>query len=163
MVWGDHDSYPLWEAQRALALRRDVTVVTSPLLGAAWYRDELRRRWQIDAGELAPEGVMVAGGVASVRKLGRPVAIAVTVPADVRARIGGKWKLCGLAWIAASAHCSFALADSLERFLRDHPPERFTESTVKTMLDPLRCPRLAARAHPDPAAADSLAGACNTR
>ena len=160
VVWGDNDSYPLWEAQRARALRRDVVVVTSPLLGAGWYRDELLRRWAIDAGPLAPEASMVER---VVRSAGRPVAIAVTVPAEVRAHVGGHWKLCGLAWVERSAKCSFTLSDSIERFLRAHPAGRFTDNTVRTMLEPLRCPRLAGRAAPDSAAADSLAGACNTR
>lgn len=100
---------------------------------------------------------------ASVIPMPRPVAIAVTVPAEVRARVGGRWKLCGLAWIDPSAQCSFILADSIDHFLRDHPVGHFTDNTVRSMLDPLRCPRLAARAPPDSAAADSLAGACNTR
>ena len=170
VVWGDNDSYPLWEAQRARGVRRDVVVVTSPLLGADWYRDELRRRWQIDPGPLATEGSMVGRTIRSARRSGdslyfvpRPVAVAVTVPAEIRARVGGKWKLCGLAWIDAAARCSFSLADSIDRFLRAHPAGRFTDITVNTMLDPLRCPRLAARAAPDSAAADSLARACNTR
>lgn len=177
IVWGDNDSYPLWEAQAARGLRRDGTVVTSPLLGAAWYRDELRRRWSIDPGPLAAEPTMVAHTIRSAKvtpeppqltivsmiRSPRPVAIAVTVPAEVRARVGGQRKLCGLAWIEPSAECSFTLADSIDRFLRDHPAGRFTDNTVRSMLEPLRCPRLAARTAPDSAAADSLARACNTR
>jgi hypothetical protein len=161
IVWGDNDSYPLWEAQVARGVRRDVTVVTSPLLGATWYRDELRRRWAIDPGELAAEASMVAHAIRSARP--RPVAIAVTVPAEVRARVGGQWKLCGLAWIDQASKCSFTLTDSIARFLRAHPVGRFTDNTVRSMLDPLRCPLLASRAAPDSAAADSLAGACNAR
>ncbi|HET9004661.1 MAG TPA: hypothetical protein VFN39_11725, partial [Gemmatimonadaceae bacterium] len=106
-----------------------------------------------------PPGLTIASTVG----LPRPVAFAVTVPAEIRARVGRQWKLCGLAWIAPSQRCSFTLADSIDRFLRDHPVGRFTDNTVRSMLEPLRCPRLAARAAPDSAAADSLAGACNTR
>ena len=163
VVWGDNDSYPLWEAQRARDVRRDVIVVTSPLLGARWYRDELRRRWGIDAGALATEGIMVARVVASARMAQRPVAIAVTVPANVRNDAGHSWSLCGLAWTDAGTACTFSGADSLARFLAVHPVGRFTDITVRSMTDPLRCPRLATRAPPDSAAADSLAGACNTR
>jgi len=163
VVWGDNDSYPVWEAQRARRLRRDVIVVTSPLLGAAWYRDELRRRFAIDAGPLAPERTMVARVVASATAVGRPVAIAVTVPAEVRNALRGEWSLCGLAWTAEAAHCTFARGDTIDRFIAAHPPGRFTDNTVRAMLEPLACPRLAARAAPDSAAADSLAGACNTR
>ncbi len=163
VVWGDNDSYPLWEAQQARRIRRDVTVVTSPLLGAGWYRDELRRRWRIDAGALAPEATMVARTVASAHASRRPVAIAVTVPAEVRTAAGKSWSLCGVAWTDPGATCSFAGADSLAEFLTAHPAGRFTDITVRAMTDALRCAPLAARAAPDSAVTDSLAGACNTR
>ena len=41
---GDNDTYPLWYLQEVLRMRRDVTVVTVPLLTPAWNRAELRRR-----------------------------------------------------------------------------------------------------------------------
>lgn len=163
VVWGDNDSYPLWEAQQARGTRRDVTVVTSPLLGAAWYRDELRRRWRIDAGPLAPERTMVARVAASARAGGRPLAFAVTVPAETRAAAGGSWSLCGAAWIEGDGRCGFAGADSLDRFLRAHPAGRRTDLTTRSMLDVLRCARIATGAPYDLVASDSLAGACNAR
>lgn len=163
VVWGDNDSYPLWEAQRARRVRRDVIVVTSPLLGAAWYRDELERRWAIDAGPLAPERTMVARAVASAARGGRPVAIAVTVPADVRSAAGSSWSLCGAVWVGGGARCTFVPGDTIERFLARNPPGRFTDRTVRAMLEPLRCTVEAARGTPDSAVADSLAGACNAR
>jgi hypothetical protein len=163
IVWGDNDSYPLWEAQRARRLRRDVTVVTSPLLGASWYRDELRRRSMLDAGPLAPERTMVARVVESAKAQGRPVAISATVPADIRMASGAAWSLCGAAWTTDTSSCAFAAGDTLARFLAAHPVGRFTDNTARAMLDPLRCPRLAAVAARDSAVADSLAAACNTR
>jgi hypothetical protein len=45
LVASDNDTYPLWYAQQVLGLRRDVVVVTYPLMSASWYRDELFRRW----------------------------------------------------------------------------------------------------------------------
>jgi len=42
---GDNDTYPLWYLQEVLSIRRDVTVVTVPLLTPFWYRAELRRRY----------------------------------------------------------------------------------------------------------------------
>ncbi|HVF40051.1 MAG TPA: DUF2723 domain-containing protein [Gemmatimonadaceae bacterium] len=48
---GDNDTYPVWYAQQVENTRRDVTVVTIPLLGATWYRAELARRH----GLLTPE------------------------------------------------------------------------------------------------------------
>lgn len=44
---GDNDTYPLWYLQQVLAMRRDVTVVTVPLLSPAWYRAELLRRYAL--------------------------------------------------------------------------------------------------------------------
>lgn len=41
---GDNDTYPLWYLQQVEGIRRDVTVVTVPLLSASWYRAELARR-----------------------------------------------------------------------------------------------------------------------
>jgi hypothetical protein len=44
---GDIDTYPLWYLQQAEGTRRDVTIVTVPLLGAEWYRAELARRYKL--------------------------------------------------------------------------------------------------------------------
>lgn len=41
---GDNDTYPVWYIQQVEGIRRDVTVVTIPLLSASWYRAELARR-----------------------------------------------------------------------------------------------------------------------
>lgn len=44
---GDNDTYPLWYLQQVGGTRRDVTVVTVPLLAAEWYRAELARRYKL--------------------------------------------------------------------------------------------------------------------
>lgn len=44
LAFGDNDTYPLWYAQEVEGVRRDVLVVTIPLLATRWYRDELSRR-----------------------------------------------------------------------------------------------------------------------
>ena len=44
---GDNDTYPIWYLQQAEGTRRDVTVVTVPLLPAKWYREELARRYKL--------------------------------------------------------------------------------------------------------------------
>ena len=82
-VMGDNDSYPLWYAQQVLRMRRDVAVVTVPLLPTEWYRAELSRRHflltekQIEEfeGKLA-SARMTADGA---RRLGRPVVAAITM------------------------------------------------------------------------------------
>ena len=47
LALGDNDTYPLWYLQQVESTRRDVTVVTVPLLGAQWYRAELARRYKL--------------------------------------------------------------------------------------------------------------------
>jgi hypothetical protein len=37
----------VWYAQQVELLRKDVVNVTIPLLGATWYREELRRRYSL--------------------------------------------------------------------------------------------------------------------
>ncbi len=44
---GDNDTYPLWYLQQVEGTRRDVTIVTVPLLSAKWYRAELARRYKL--------------------------------------------------------------------------------------------------------------------
>jgi hypothetical protein len=47
LALGDNDTYPLWYLQQGESTRRDVTIVTVPLLGAKWYRAELQRRYKL--------------------------------------------------------------------------------------------------------------------
>lgn len=42
---GDNEAFPAWYAQEVEGMRRDVTVVVVPMLPAAWYRAEIRRRY----------------------------------------------------------------------------------------------------------------------
>ncbi|NUS98872.1 MAG: hypothetical protein HOQ11_15835, partial [Gemmatimonadaceae bacterium] len=163
VVWGDNDTYPLWQAQTALRTRRDVLVVTSPLLGASWIRDELVRRSAIDPGPPRPEGAMVAATVRAARAAGRPVAFAVTVPENVRSAAGKDWRLCGLAWIEPASACTFGDSATVARFIAAHPPSRFTENTVRVMLRPLACATIRRGTTPAEVGPDSLAHACNAR
>lgn len=41
---GDNDTFPLWYLQQVEMYRPDVLVITVPLLGARWYREQLVRR-----------------------------------------------------------------------------------------------------------------------
>jgi len=76
---GDNDTYPVWYMQEVEGLRRDVTPVTLPLLGATWYREELARRHQL----LDPAYVEMWRGLGETygdicnrsRALGRPVVV----------------------------------------------------------------------------------------
>lgn len=44
LAGGDNDTYPLWYLQQGEHIRPDVTIITAPLLSAAWYRQEISRR-----------------------------------------------------------------------------------------------------------------------
>ena len=99
-VAGDNDTYPLWYLQTVEHVRRDVTVVTLPLLGAPWYRAELSRRTGLVPASLVrpwtgtPRTAAAIGAAASARR--RPVAVSVGVEADLRAALGGPWILRGV-------------------------------------------------------------------
>jgi len=47
IVYGDNDTYPVWYLQQVERKRPDVTVITVPLLGARWNREELARRYNL--------------------------------------------------------------------------------------------------------------------
>jgi hypothetical protein len=96
-VEGDNDTYPLWFAQQVDGERRDVTVVTLPLLGAPWYLDELQRRVGLGRGASAAEPDVAAQRVASdARALGRPVAAATTLDPAERAGLARRWRVVGI-------------------------------------------------------------------
>lgn len=76
---GDNDTYPVWYMQEVEGLRRDVTPVTLPLLGATWYREELARRHQLLGPEFVETwrglGVTYAELCTRARALARPVVV----------------------------------------------------------------------------------------
>lgn len=100
LVRADNDTYPLWAAQAAGGVRRDVTTVTLSLLPAVWYRAELQRRYALlprDAaatwqGEAATARAIAAAAAAR----GRPLAMSLAVDPAVRDTLGGVWAHTGL-------------------------------------------------------------------
>lgn len=87
---GDNDTYPLWYAREVLGLRRDVTVVTVPLLPAPWYRRELARRHALLPDSMVSRWYGARATTAALRALagehGRPVVTSTMTGAfpDVR-------------------------------------------------------------------------------
>ncbi|HEX4931644.1 MAG TPA: DUF2723 domain-containing protein [Gemmatimonadaceae bacterium] len=104
VVAGDNDSFPLWYLQQGEGVRRDVTTVTIPLLGASWYRAQLARRDGVLPLALAERwsglgATLAAIGQESARR-GRPLHVAVSVAAsDRRALAAGRgWRLLGMTY-----------------------------------------------------------------
>ena len=116
-VAGDNDTYPLWYAQVVEGMRRDVTVVTLPLLGAQWYAEEMKRRWGLVSNGAGLPDRVAPQLAESARSLGRPVAVALTVDADDRNRLYSHWKVIGLTAIADTSAAA------------DHPSQN-PDSTV---------------------------------
>ncbi len=74
---GDNDTYPVWYMQEVVGLRRDVTIVTLPLLGAGWYRQELARRHLLLGSEFVEPWKGIGATYSEIcersRALGRPI------------------------------------------------------------------------------------------
>ncbi len=99
-VEGDNDTYPLWYAQQVEGERRDVTVVTLPLLGAQWYLDELRRRYALGTGTNASDPMAATRIAADALGQNRPIAAANTLEPSERQAIARRWRVVGLVAIA---------------------------------------------------------------
>lgn len=106
---GDNDTYPLWYLQEVGGYRRDVRIVTAPLLPAAWYRAELNRRggllprsavgeWEDDGGDTALREI--AG---RARAAGRPVAVSLYVEPHTRDALGARWRANGMTFVLDGA------------------------------------------------------------
>lgn len=110
---GDNDTFPVWFAQQVKGLRPDVTPVTIPLLGAGWYRRELRRRHDLLPDEVVTAWRGVAGTLQSIGeeggRLGRPVVVAVSVSSTDRQAVSPRrgWRLEGMWYRATDRGASF--------------------------------------------------------
>lgn len=170
-VAGDNDTYPLWYAQRVEHRRPDVSVVTMPLLNARWYQDELIRR----EGLAGPDAERIA---AMARGAGRPVAVAVTVPADDRNRLAINWTVIGMVAIdsyslgTAGQHlrvfsidrkATQASADRIDAWAAGRKPRSSVDPVDDYFFSMLGCPRLLLEPKPSPAQAASLDSLCNFR
>lgn len=102
LVAGDNDTYPLWYEQIVERRRPDVTVVTIPLLPAQWYRAELSRRHKLIQNSAVDSWrgleATIEAVAARAGELGRPLALANSVPASQREPLGGNWILRGIAY-----------------------------------------------------------------
>jgi hypothetical protein len=182
-VAGDNDTYPLWYAQQVAGMRRDVTVVTMPLLTARWYVLELERRHHLIGGSIEGSGIDVARRVADrARLLQRPVAVALTVSKAERSALGGDWVAAGL--IALDRRQGVALTDdldsswsvipiavnqteraaaSIDRWLSGRLVRPSVDPVHEYVQDVLSCPRWALEKPPGPPQLAKLDSLCNLR
>jgi hypothetical protein len=185
-VAGDNDTYPLWYLQQAMNVRRDVVVVTYPLIGAAWFRDELHRRYGL--GFPPPHdrwrglGEELRGIAASAREAGRPVAVAVTVERVIREHVMPHSVLRGLVYSdlpprsETAPRGTYMGADLPRLDAGDAKPaaERLRgplalairpsiDPTARLMQAALQCPSLVVRATADSSALRLLDSTCNYR
>ncbi len=175
-TWGDNDTYPLWYAREVEGIRRDLILVTVPLLPADWYRSELARRTgMLDdravAGWLGQDATLRRIS-ASARAEGRPVAVVITMPAEERAALGADWQLHGLVYVASDATGALAGMDSaatraaaerVEAFTASHPSRGSTDPTGRYVRSLMACPRAALASASAGEAVISLAPVCNLR
>lgn len=148
-VVGDNDSYPLWYAQQVRNHRRDVTVVTMPLLPTEWYRKQLSARF----GLMEPSDVPRYDGrqatttriATAARARGRPVVAAMTVSKRDRERLGERWTAAGVVYVEGDAAIDSAAmarsAERTERALGDRPPRDAIDPVNIYFRRILDCPR----------------------
>lgn len=180
-VAGDNDTYPLWYVQVAEQVRRDVTVVTVPLIPAEWYRAELARRHGLyelaDTARWKGTTRELTSIADRVRRSGRPVAAAVSLEPDLRAALGADWTFRGLLYVSHQFPDSEAVTE-IERPAVDSTAamverlfggpvngERVEDPAARYIADLLLCPTLALRrVHRGPADSGGLlASRCNFR
>ena len=175
-TWGDNDTYPLWYAREVEGIRRDLVLVTVPLLPADWYRAELARRSGL-LGDRAVRGWLgqdaTLRGIASAAKAeGRPVAVVITMPADDRAALGSDWSLRGLVYVAVEpasgqhaidTAATRAAAERLHHITSSPPARTSTDPTARYVRSLMECPRAALASMAAGEAVVSLAPVCNLR
>ena len=106
---GDNDSFPLWYLQQVEQVRPDVLVVTVPLLGARWYRDQLVRRDALLPSVAVDRwpglGAVLRSSAMRAGLARRPIRVSVLLSARERRLIDPEagWMLEGLVFAPTNA------------------------------------------------------------
>ena len=176
-VAGDNDTYPLWYAQQVHGQRRDVAVITMPLLAADWYLAELERRDTLSAsgGSYSIAGRARALARSAMNR-GRPVAIALTVPKTDREQVYDNWTVIGVSVLAVSGSeplsppalridtaATRASAERIETWRGGQQARPAIDPTPDYFLRVLSCARHALVSTPSEAPLVSLDSTCNLR
>ena len=154
---GDNDSYASWFTQYVEGYRPDVATVVSPLLGARWYREELRRRHALLDSAVAAhwhgEEPTLAAIAAAARRHHRPLMVSSSLERSRRSAMGSAWKFGGLGYVNADsgqppgAIVDTAVAQTVAEWLRGRGLGAETRaargSTARYIQLVLQCPRAA--------------------
>jgi hypothetical protein len=180
-VAGDNDTYPLWYVQVAEHVRRDVTVVTVPLIPAEWYRAELARRHGLyelaDTAKWKGTPREVASIADRAKRAGRPISAAVGIEPDLRSALGAGWSFRGLLYVVRQNPDSDAIteidagavdstAGMIERLFNGPvDADRVDDPAARYIAGLLGCPALAKQAvsGSSPDSDRLLASRCNFR
>jgi hypothetical protein len=173
---GDNDSFPLWYLQLVEGVRTDVAVITSPLLGADWYRAEVAERHGLLPIEAVTSAMTQSQRLrvlaARASAAGRPLAVSVFLDSARRAQLSQSWRFDGMTFHASDDNARGTRIDmsQAERLAALIPVEVLSRDPLDTpdraprfMARTLRCPRLVGRWARGDYPADSLASACNFR
>jgi hypothetical protein len=174
---GDDDSFPSWYLQVLEGMRRDVSVVVAPLLGANWYRAELERRGVLRNRDVVSrwrgEAATLAAVADAAKSAGRPLAVAITARERYRLIPRSRRVLRGLAYVESGdggfwsdrvdAYVDTAArADYDRRFgavVRAARARESTDPLAGQLLEMLQCPASATVPAESAARADSVAAA----
>lgn len=148
-VTGDNDSYPLWYAQEVRRTRPDVAIVTIPLLPTRWYRDQVAKRFGLLRAEEVEgfDGKLEMGSAiaSGARRLGRPIAAAMTTTSKERAKLGQNWTAAGLVYLEGATPIDTAAsrrwAAWVEQRLGTREPREAIDPVHRYFRRMLDCPR----------------------
>jgi len=174
LTGGDNDSFPLWYLQLVEGVRPDVATVTTPLLGADWYRAEVAERHGLLPIEAVTsrmtQGERLRILAEHASRAGRPLAASAFIDSTRRARLSPGWRFDGMTFHAEPAPGqrldvpqAVRVARLIPRRLLARDPLDTPDRAPRFMARALRCPTLVARSQEDGGAAASLDSTCNFR
>ena len=172
---GDNDSFPLWYLQLVEKTRPDIAVITSPLLGADWYRAEVAERHGLLPIEDVTSRVSQAQRLRLMAALAarerRPLAASAFLDSTRRAHLARGWRFDGMTFHAV-ADGSGTIPDTgqarrvsalIPEALLEEEPLDTPDRAPRFMARTLRCPSVIARSGGGTRLADSLDSTCNFR